>query len=220
MQDFTRVSRPEAAAASYYSSLAPWYDILAGSEKRSILAGVALLDPKPGERILEIGFGTGYAQVRIARAVGDGFCAGVDLSFGMARIAQARLHRAELASAVGLVCGNSLPLPFPADSFNGLFSSFTFELFDSPRIPELLLECRRVLKAGGRLVVVSLSKDQPLPWAGRLYEALHNRYPRLLDCRPIPVRALLEKEGFRVGRFEVQMMWGLPVALAEAWLLT
>lgn len=216
MQNVSHVNRPVKDAAAYYDSLARWYDLLAGSEKRFIRAGLDLLAPSPGERILEIGFGTGYAQERIARALKGGFSVGVDLSPKMAEITSQKLREADKTTKVGLVCSDSLPLPFAGSSFEGLFSSFTLELFDTPLLIDLLGECRRVLTPGGRIVVVSLSKDLPLPWMGRLYEALHNRWPRLLDCRPIPVKGLLESNKFKVVEEDRRMMWGLPVILVAA----
>jgi ubiquinone/menaquinone biosynthesis C-methylase UbiE len=216
MRDFTRVNRPVSAAGSYYDTLAPWYDLLASSEKKYIQQGLELLDPQPGELILEIGFGTGYAQVQIAESVESGFSIGLDLSLKMAAIAQRKLQRIKSGTRAGLVCSDSLPIPLPANSLDAIFSSFTLELFDTPLIQDVLSECRRVLKPQGRLVAVSLFKEHPLPWMGRLYETLHNRYPRLLDCRPIPMKSLLENNGFKVIIAKNQMMWGLPVIIVQA----
>jgi len=100
---------------------------------------------------------------------------------------------------------------------DGIFSSFTLELFDTPQIPEVLKEFKRVLKPGGRLVVVSLSKDQPLPWMGRLYERLHTTYPRVLDCRPIPVQSIISKGGFEINQARELSMWGIPVSIVKAY---
>lgn len=216
MSDFTRVHRPVSAAGSFYDKLAPWYDLLASSEKKYIQQGLELLDPQSGELILEIGFGTGYAQVQIAESVESGFSIGLDLSLKMAAIAQNKLQRIKSGTRAGLVCSDSLPIPLAAESMDAIFSSFTLELFDTPLIPDLLSECRRVLKPQGRLVAVSLSKDKPLAWMGRLYESLHNRYPRLLDCRPIPLKNLLEDNKFMVSKAENQKMWGLPVIIVQA----
>lgn len=215
-KDISPVNRPLSKAAAYYSRLAPWYDFLAKSEKKFIHRGLELLDPRPGEWILEIGFGTGYAQERIIPMLINGFSAAVDLSPGMAHLSQKKIRRVGLADDPGLAISDSLPLPFPANTFDALFSSFTVELFDTPQIPILLSECRRVLKPDGRLVVVSISKDQPLSIIGQLYESFHDRFPTIADCRPIPVRWLLEEYGFEVMRSEEKKMWGLPVSLIEA----
>jgi ubiquinone/menaquinone biosynthesis C-methylase UbiE len=212
-QDFSRVNRPVQAAESYYSNLSKFYDWLASSEKRFIRLGLALLDPQPGERILEIGFGTGYAQQYIAQSVKNGLSAGLDLSIGMGRVAQKRLSRAGLLDQVALVRSDTLPIPFQEGVFDGIYTSFTLELFDSPLIPEVLGEIRRVLKPGGRLVVVSLSKDRQLGLIGRIYESFHDRFPKLADCRPIPVNHLIEEAGFRIPEFREYKMWGIPVGM-------
>jgi demethylmenaquinone methyltransferase/2-methoxy-6-polyprenyl-1,4-benzoquinol methylase len=215
-QEYSRVHRPVEAAGDYYSRLSAFYDLLAASEKKFIRQGLEALNPSPDERILEIGFGTGYAQLIIAKAIGEGFSAGLDLSGGMSKITQKKVVQAGLSDRVGLVQSNTLPIPFQKDVFDGIISSFTLELFDSPLIPQVLNECRRVLKPAGRIVIISLSKDQPLPWAARLYESLHNRYPKLLDCRPIPVQSLVSEAGFHIKGVQEAYMWGLPVVILLA----
>ena len=215
-QEFSRVYRPVQAAESYYSRMSGIYDGLASSEKRFIRRGLDLLDPQPEECILEIGFGTGYAQQRIAQRVKDGFSAGLDLSMDMGRVAQKKLARAGLLDQVELVQSDTLPIPFQENVFDGIFSSFTLELFDSPLIPAVLNDCRRVLKPGGRLVIVSLSKDRPLGLMGSLYELFHNKFPKLADCRPIPVKHLLEENGFSIQDFYSYKMWGIPVGIVLA----
>ncbi len=201
-KDYSRVARPVRAAENYYSNLSGIYDILASSEKRYVRRGLDLLDPQTGEWILEIGYGTGYAQQRIAQLVREGFSTGLDLSVGMGRVAQRKIIRAGLQDRVGLVQSDTLPIPYPADIFDGIFSSFTLELFDSPLIPLVLGECRRVLKPGGRLVIVSLSRDNPLGSMGKIYESFHNHFPNWADCRPIPVKILVKDAGFSILKFQ------------------
>lgn len=216
MADFSRVNRPVKEAGNYYTRLAPWYDFLAASEKKFVRTGLQILAPQPDERILEIGSGTGYAQILIGGKLERGFSIGLDLSEGMGDIARRRVNQAAKMDHVGLVCSDTLPIPFPAQSFDAIFSSFTLELFDTPLIPNVLADFRRVLKPGARMVIVSLSKDQPLPWMGRLYEAFHNHYPTLADCRPIPVRGLIKDAGFRILRSVDTKMWGIPVGVILA----
>jgi demethylmenaquinone methyltransferase/2-methoxy-6-polyprenyl-1,4-benzoquinol methylase len=213
---YNRVIRAEKEVGNYYSRLSSVYDFLAASEKKYINQGLALLDPSAGESVLEIGFGTGHAQLIIGRSVQGGLSAGLDLSEGMSRIAQNKIGKAGFTDRISLIRSNSLPIPFRGEIFDGIFSSFTLELFDSPLIPLVLKECCRVLKPGGRLVIVSLSKDQPLAWMGRLYESLHARYPWLLDCRPIPVHTLISDAGYDIKQVQESSMWGLPVSILLA----
>jgi demethylmenaquinone methyltransferase/2-methoxy-6-polyprenyl-1,4-benzoquinol methylase len=134
----------------------------------------------------------------------------------MAQIARKKILQSGSDLDLGLVTSNSLPLPFKENCFDGIFSSFTLELFDSPLIPDLMQECLRVIKPAGRMVFVSLSRDRPLPWIGQLYEKLHNRFPRVLDCRPLPILKILKGQNLILKRSEISLMWGLPVIIAEA----
>lgn len=213
VREISRVNRPVRAAESYYSKLSRIYDWLASSEKRFIRLGLALLRPQPGESILEIGSGTGYAQQLIASKVENGKSIGLDLSTGMMEVAQKRLSKAVRAE---LVQSDTLPIPFEEDIFDGIFCSFTLELFDTPLIPDVLQDCQRVLKPGGRLVIVSLSKDERLGLMGNLYEFFHDKFPGLADCRPIPVRHLLQENGFSTQEFYSYKMWGIPVGMVLA----
>jgi ubiquinone/menaquinone biosynthesis C-methylase UbiE len=213
---FSRVDRPMHEAERYYSRLSSFYDFLASSEKKFIKGGLELLDPQPGEKILEIGSGTGYAQIYLNRILESGLCVGLDLSVGMCKTAHRNLSQSGLSHRTNIIRNNTMPIPFQSGVFDAVFTSFTLELFDTPHLPEVLGECRRVLKPEGRIVVVSLSKDHPLPWAGRLYERLHNHFPKKMDCRPIPVRYLVKNADFEIIIDRIWMMWGLPVIILLA----
>jgi len=214
--EYNRVNRPVAEAESYYTRLSGIYDLLAASEKRFVKQGLQLLDPQPGEKILEIGFGTGFAQERLLRILKHGLSVGIDLSSGMTQVARRNLIKAGFRDQLALVQNDSLPLPFQTGSFDGVFSSFALELFDSPLIPAVLQEVHRVLKPAGRFCIVSLSKDKPLPLMGQIYERMHIRYPQLLDCRPIPVLQIMDEGRFTIQRSIQAKMWGLPVIHVEA----
>jgi ubiquinone/menaquinone biosynthesis C-methylase UbiE len=214
----TRVLRPNSSAKVFYDRISGFYDLLAASsERRYTVAGLHKLTVKPGQNVLEIGFGTGQALVALAQAVGDeGNVCGIDISEGMYRVAQRRVQKAGISNRINLSLGDAINLPYQSATFDAVFTSFTLELFDTPQIPEVLAECRRVLKPDGRICVVALSKDKKLGLVGKLYEYLHTRFPKYLDCRPIPILAILSREGFRVLDAEQHAMWGLPVGIALA----
>jgi demethylmenaquinone methyltransferase/2-methoxy-6-polyprenyl-1,4-benzoquinol methylase len=218
MREMTRVSRPKEAARETYDRLSRWYDLLAGaSERRFRNLGLQLLDAQPGERVLELGFGTGHALVDLARAVGEeGFVTGVDLSKGMARVAHERVNGVEISARVALCIGDAAGQLFRSGSFDAVFMSFTLELFDTPQIATVLATCRSVLRPEGRLGVVALTKYGDDNLAVNLYEWVHHRMPAWVDCRPIPLRPILDRAGFHMQKAAAGTMWGLPVEAVVA----
>lgn len=211
-----RVNRSKEEARASYNRLSRWYDAIAGStEKKYRDRGLEKLSAQPGERILEIGFGTGHCLVSLAQAVGSaGGVIGLDISDGMLAIARERLRKAGLDDRVELRLGDAANLDFiEAGSLDGVFMSFTLELFDNPEIPRVLGECHRILKPGGRIAVVSMTKTDPPGLAVRTYEWFHERVPNYADCRPIFARRSIEQSGFAIQDVSVASMWGLPVEI-------
>ena len=192
------------------------YDLFAGAfEKRLRNKALARLGITEGEVVLEIGFGTGHCLEQIAEAVGkEGRVCGVDLSPGMLEVSQRRLARAGLLDRVSLHCGDATDLPYADEEFDAAFMSFTLELFDTPEIPIVLSEIKRVLKPNGRLGVVSLSREDGTSLMLRLYEWMHQRMPQYIDCRPIYVEQALKEAGFHVVHSEKEKLWGLPAKIA------
>ncbi len=116
----------------------------------------------------------------------------------MLDITQARVRQAGAGDRVVLKCGDAQQLPYEASFFDRVFISFTLDLFDTPEIPVVLSECRRVLRGGGRICVVAMSKSGKPNALTRLYEWLHEKFPQSIDCRPIYVKESLEEAGFRI----------------------
>ncbi len=208
----SRVKRSRQSAQASNDRLSRWYDAIARSEDRFVQAGLRQLDVKEGEKVLEIGFGTGRAVLALASAVGgSGNVHGIDLSPGMLRVTQTKVEQARLSARVELRCADAAALPFMAGLFDAVFMSFSLELFDTPEIPMVLDECRRVLRPGGRMCVVAMSKPPKPGLAVRIYEWLHGRFPQYLDCRPIFVKQALEQAGLQVLEAIADSMYGLPV---------
>lgn len=207
--DILRIFQSKEETKAYYNKIARFYDVLAErSEQPMREKGLRKLDARPGERILEIGFGTGHCLVELARAVGpDGKVFGVDISDEMVRLTSERLRDEGLADRVELVCGDAGELPYEESSLDGIFTSFTLELFDTPEIPTVLSECRRVLRPGGRLAVVALSKEGKQGLIMKAYEWTHKHFPNLMDCRPIYTRRAIEDAGFEVQETDLEHMW-------------
>ena len=217
-QEIARVHRSKEEARAAYDRIAPCYEAVAGFwERRTRNRGLEKLDVEMGEVVLEIGPGPGHSMVSLAQAVGQGGQAcGIDISPRMCRTAQERLRNHTLLERSQLICGDGAQLPFRGASFDALFMSFTLELFDTPRIPRVLAECRRVLRGSGRICVVSLAKGENSNPLVSLYEWGHEQFPNLLDCRPIYARQSLATAGFRILDSERFLLWGLPVEIVLA----
>ncbi len=207
--DVLRIFQSKEETKAYYDKIASVYDLLAErSEQPMREKGLQKLAAKPGERILEVGFGTGHCLVELARAVGpDGKVFGVDLSGEMVRLAGELVEREGVADRVELTNGDGAHLPYEENSLDGVFTSFTLELFDTPEIPNVLSEWKRVLKPGGRLAVVAMSKLGKQGFIMKAYEWTHQHFPNLMDCRPIYVQRAIEAAGFEVAATDVERMW-------------
>ncbi len=212
----SRVVRSKENARANYNRMSRWYDIVAGSsEKKYRDIGLQKLAARPGERILEVGFGTGHCILALAQAVGEtGKVCGIDLSDGMLAVTQNRLYEAGLLDRTDLRVGDAAELPFADGEFDAVFMSFTLELFDSPEIPIVLDQCYRVLQPGGRLSVVSLVKKPGT--AVKIYEWFHEKMPVAVDCRPIHAQTDLTTAGFSIQDVSALSMWGLPVEIILA----
>jgi ubiquinone/menaquinone biosynthesis C-methylase UbiE len=200
-----------------YDRLSRWYDILSGSSERPArVRGMQMLNIQPGERVLEIGCGTGESLPMLAHSTEDaGHVIGLDLSAGMLRVAKYKLGKQPVAP-INFVQGDAIQLPFGEVSFDALFMSFTLELFPSGEIPILLRECRRVLRSGGRMGVVSLLQKENPGWMEKTYTWAHRRWPQIIDCRPVPLEQTLTSVGFEISRAMEMSMWGLAVSIVVA----
>jgi ubiquinone/menaquinone biosynthesis C-methylase UbiE len=220
MDTIERVPRTSQQAAALYTRLSKWYDRLGGSEEQHIATGLRLLNAQPGEHALEFGFGTGHSLVALAQSVGEtGRVCGLDLSPGMIAVAHERIETEHLTDRVTVQCGNVLHLPYADNTFDVVFSSFMLDLIDTPDLPLVLNECRRVLCANGRVGFVSMSKAcgaRTSQMIVKLYERAHRWLPALIDCRPIYVQALLITAGFQIETAQTRSMWGLPVEIVIA----
>lgn len=209
------------ANTTFYNRISAYYDDLAhSSEQESTENGWKLLAVQNGERVLDIGFGTGHSLVEFAGKVGpEGTVVGIDVSTGMRDVAAERLAKAGLSDRVTLDVGVVPPLSYEDGSFDAVFLSFTLELFPLDQISEVLGEIRRVLARGGRLGVVCMEapteKDRET-FAEEAYVWMHRHFPHIVDCQPIAVSELLEGAGFTIQSKSDTDIWKLEVAMLVA----
>ena len=149
---------------------APAYDAVAwltsfGQEPAIRRQTLAVAEPGPGERVLDVGCGTGTLAVAAARRVRPGGeVQGIDASPEMVELARRKAGRQGEASF------QSAPiegLPFPDDRFDLVLSTFMLHHLPIEVKEQGFAEIRRVLKPGGRLLAVDLA-DSRRTFVGRL----------------------------------------------------
>lgn len=201
--------------ARHYDSISTWYETVAARAERGLREeGVRFFAPREGERVLEIGFGTGHTIVGLAREVGDsGRVFGVDISGKMCGAARARVDAAGVGGRVELFQADAVCLPLSDGCVDGIFMSFALELFAGARQEALLGECARVLAPAGRLCAVSMSSLGRQGIMMRLYRWAGRRFPRAVDCVPLDAAGALARAGFEADRHELRRFWGLSVQI-------
>lgn len=215
-EKISRVTRSKEEAEANYNQMSTWYDMVARFEKKCKDVGLQKLHVIEGETVLEVGFGTGDYVVALAQAVGtSGKVYGIDIAQGMINVALSKVEKKRLSERVELKHGDAVSLPFEADFFDAVLMNFTLELFDTTEIPQVLNECKRVLRSGGRICVVALSRKRP-SFMVRFYEWVHTTFPKYVDCRPIFVQKAVEEAHFCVLDVTDMAMWGLPVEIVLA----
>jgi demethylmenaquinone methyltransferase/2-methoxy-6-polyprenyl-1,4-benzoquinol methylase len=164
------------------------------------MRGLELAAIRLHDRVLEVAVGTGMTLVEILKRVDEtNFVCGVDLSPKMLAKAR-RAANAAGYSNVDLREADARRLPFQDDEFDVLYNSYMLDLMPLNDMPLVLKEFRRVLKPGGRLVLVNMSKrdESKLTFWERFYRSLPaGAMPYLLGgCRPVLMESLVKQIGF------------------------
>lgn len=202
-----------SAAQRFYDALASRYDWFSLYEARAKRLAVDCLDLLPGQSVLNVGLGTGmyYQEVQALLGV-RGIAAGIDLSMSMLRVAQNR-------KLTDLVQSDGAWLPFSTDSFDRLLCTYVLDLVSLTDMPGWLREFRRVLKPGGRMVLVSLTEGVNLLSRGfvTVWRLAYHLSPTACGgCRPLQLTRLARQAGFVTVDRQVVLQYGVPSELLVA----
>ena len=205
----------------YYAWRASNYDAGAGFEVEHHAEALRLADVREGQRVLDVACGTGRGTVGLAQSVGaTGQVDALDLSNAMLDQARTKIEKFGWSSRVHFKQGNARELPYPAESFDVVYNGYMFDLIPLDGFTPILIEMARVLKPGGKLVLVNMSKpDERRTFFERIYE----KGWAVMPCRPVLMSPFLESIGFtdiqRVYRPTrgslVARLWGQEIVLAR-----
>ena len=162
----------------------------------------AALGLKPGEDVLDVGSGPGFLACEMSAEVGPGgSVTGVDPSPSMLSIAGARPQPADSAP-VRFCAGEATALPCAGGSFDAVTSTQVYEYVED--VPAALAEAGRVLRPGGRLLVLDTDWDSIVWRSGdddRMRRVLAAWDRHLADpYLPRRLTGLLQEAGFSVTR--------------------
>ena len=198
-----------------YDKLSGIYDIWGKlTESRTRSRAMELASITDGENILEVAVGTGLAFYEIVKKNPHGNNMGIDLSEGMLKKAKHRLK--ELPDAnYRLTVGTAFDLPAASESVDLLINNYMFDLIPFADMDKVLLEFKRVLKAGAKLILVNMTVGETL--GSRLYEVIYRVSPEIMGgCRGVKLAEKLEQHGFTVETRETYQQLLFPSELILA----
>lgn len=144
-----------------FGSVASKYDVMNDAMSLGIhrIWKDAMMDwlaPRAGQRLLDVAGGTGDISFRFLKRAGHGHATVLDLTELMLVEGRKRAEAESMADSLDWVVGDAMALPFPDSSFDVYTISFGIRNVTRPQ--EALNEAFRVLKPGGRLMVLEFSQ--------------------------------------------------------------
>lgn len=145
-----------------FERIAKRYDLMnsvlsAGFHKRWRKITMKKMNIRPGQSAIDVCTGTGDWAIAIAQQVGsEGKVVGLDFSQEMLRYSYPKIEAAGVEKQTSMIYGNAMELPYEDGTFN--YSTIGFALRNVPDIRKVLSEMMRVVKPGGLVVSLELSK--------------------------------------------------------------
>ena len=198
-----------------YTQTAPIYDLWGSlTETKARQRSLALAQVQDGTSILEVAIGTGLTFQEIIKANPNGQNVGVDLTPAMLEKAKARLRKLGTNNYQAMV-GDAYDLKLADAQFDLLMNNYMFDLLPEKDFVTVLREFKRVLKPGGRLVLVNMTKGDH--FYERFWETVYRINPRWLGgCRGVLLSEALQEAGFTHITREMISQFGFPSEIISA----
>lgn len=205
-----------------FESIAPKYDamndIISFRRHKAWRAfTMRKMNMQPGQTAIDLCCGTCDWTIAMAKASGTGEIVGLDFSRQMLDYGERKVERERLERQIRLVHGNAMELPFEENRFD--FATIGFGLRNVPDVDVVLSEMARVVKPGGKVVCLELSKptaepfrtvyyfyfQRLLPLLAKWFAKKHDQYKWLPESLvAFPNRQELEERFRQAGLEDVQ----------------
>jgi ubiquinone/menaquinone biosynthesis C-methylase UbiE len=198
-----------------YNRIASIYDLFGiFMESKAHQRALDLAAIRNGEKILEVALGTGLNFVKILIRNPQGWVEGIDVSKKMLERAKKRISKTGRQN-YSLDLGDCRRLPFEDRTFDILMNQYMFDIFPVEDFIPILLEFKRVLKDGGRIVLVNMTQGET--WLNQIYEEIYKLKPPLVaGCRGVRIQPFLTAIGFKEIEREFVSQLGFPSEVVRA----
>jgi len=202
---------PQREVPRVYGHLAPVYDVWAAlTESRARRRAIELAGIRDGESLLEIAVGTGTLFAELVAKNPLGRNEGIDLTPEMVE-----QTRKKLGGRAKVRVGDAHRLEFGDGEFDLVVNGYMFDLLPEEDFPVVLGEMHRVLKPGGRLLLINMAASQRKRTA--LWTAIYKLNPAMMGgCRGVLLEEPIRRAGFELAHREELDQLGFPTELLLA----
>ena len=206
---------PQQEVGTLYDRTVWFYDVWATlTETKAHHRAIELANIHDAIAILDVAVGTGRLFNQIVERNPNGRNIGIDISKGMLAKAKSRLSK-QPNSNYSLGIGSAFDITMENNSIDILFNNYMFDLITFDQINLIIDEFSRVLKPGGKLVLVNMTKSEQ--FGAGLYERIYRISPTIMGgCRGVQLSNLLTEHNFIIENREYvqQMLFPSELILA------
>jgi demethylmenaquinone methyltransferase/2-methoxy-6-polyprenyl-1,4-benzoquinol methylase len=167
-------SSKKEQVSKMFDNIAPKYDLLnrvlsLGIDtiwRKKMIEKIRSLNPK---QILDVATGTGDVALEAQKRLKPDFITGVDISHEMLEVGREKIRKKGLTESIRLDLGDSENLPYDDNSFDAVTVAFGVRNYEN--LEKGMREMNRVLRPGGKLVVLEFSRPTIFP-----FKQLYNFY--------------------------------------------
>lgn len=206
--DIIRIPARKEDIARFYSRVSKWHrlyklqSVFSTGEQRVKDRVVEIAEIEESDVVLEVAIGAGDVIEKIAGRVGKkGRVYGVDVAQGYIEYTRKRLTKLKLGDNVRLQIAEATKLPFEDNKFDVLVNCFMMDLIDTPEIPKVLSEFKRVVRTHGKVVIATMAI--PEGKQSLLSKIMRRSYLFFIKniygnwgCRPVLTEPFMNEVGF------------------------